>query len=73
MGVVEASPMQEDRERWMQLARLPRTLDAVGETAAGEKDPVKLMLLVTEINLLLEKKANRLNFPPPTQLREAKS
>jgi hypothetical protein len=55
--------MQEDRERWMQLARL----------AAGEKDPVKLMLLVTEINLLLEKKANRLNFPPPTQLREAKS
>jgi hypothetical protein len=55
--------MQEDRERWMQLARL----------AAGEKDPTKLMALVTEINLLLEKKGNRLNIMQSAELQETKS
>ncbi len=49
--------MQDDRERWMQLAAL----------AAEEKDPEKLLALVKEINVLLDRKQIRLkaNRPAP--------
>jgi hypothetical protein len=42
--------VQENRERWMELAAL----------AANEQDPVKLVALVREINQLLEQKQKRL-------------
>lgn len=47
--------MQENRERWMELAEL----------AASEQDPKKLMALVSEINRLLEEKRARLKGVPP--------
>jgi hypothetical protein len=47
--------MQQNRERWMQLAEL----------AANEQDPDKLMKLVDEINLLLAQKQDRLRNLPP--------
>jgi hypothetical protein len=43
--------MQENRERWMELAEL----------AANEQDPKKFMELIHEINELLDKKQKRLN------------
>jgi len=43
--------MQENRERWMQLAEL----------AANEQDPKKLVALVEEINRLLEQKQKQPN------------
>ncbi len=51
--------MQEDRERWMELAAL----------AAEEKDPDKLLALVKEINILLDRKQARLkaNRPAPKE------
>jgi hypothetical protein len=42
--------MQNNRERWMELAEL----------AADEQDPKKMLELVREINDLLEQKQNRL-------------
>ena len=42
--------MQENRERWMELAAL----------AANEQDPAKLVALIHEINQLLEQKQKRL-------------
>ena len=47
--------MKENRERWMELARL----------AADEQDPIKLLALVKEINDLLEKKQRRLEIESP--------
>jgi hypothetical protein len=47
--------MQQNRERWMQLAEL----------AANEQDPDKLMQLADEINLLLAQKQDRLSKLPP--------
>jgi hypothetical protein len=49
--VVSKLNMQENRERWMELAEL----------AANEQDPIKLLKLVQEITELLEKKQRRLN------------
>jgi len=54
--------MQENSERWMELA----------EQATVEQDPDKLMALVLEINKLLEEKQKRLTelrlgHPPPKQ------
>ena len=43
--------MQDDIERWKQLAKL----------AANEQDPDKLLLLVKEINELLDAKQKRLD------------
>ena len=47
--------MQENRERWMELAEL----------AANEQDPDKLLALVHEINELLDKKQKRLDAARP--------
>jgi len=47
--------MQQNRERWMQLAEL----------AANEQDPDELLKLVHEINLLLAQKQDRLSKLPP--------
>jgi hypothetical protein len=45
--------MREKTDRWMALAA----------QAAAETDPKKLLKLVEEINLMLEEKGDRLNFP----------
>jgi hypothetical protein len=42
--------MQENTQRWMELAKL----------ASTEQDPVKLLTLITEINELLLRKERRL-------------
>jgi len=57
VSILPGRPMQEQRERWMQLC----------EQAATEQDPEKLMALITEINRLLEAKERRLrqNSPAP--------
>jgi hypothetical protein len=47
----------EDLQRWQELCRL----------AAAEEDPVKLVKLVGEINLLLAKKLDYLAANPPQQ------
>jgi hypothetical protein len=47
--------MQENRERWMELAEL----------AANEQDPDKRLALVQEINELLDKKQKRLDATRP--------
>jgi hypothetical protein len=49
--------VQDDTERWMELARL----------ASTEQDPVKLLELVEEINQLLDKKQARLRDIRSTQ------
>ncbi|MFZ0284820.1 MAG: hypothetical protein WAL32_06280 [Terriglobales bacterium] len=49
----------KDNPRWMELARL----------ASEEKDPVKMLALVKEINDLLEAKQRRLtDAAKPTEL-----
>ena len=53
--------MQENRERWMELA----------EQAAREQDPKKLIELVRQIDELLEKKQQRLNGTQRTPPHEA--
>jgi hypothetical protein len=47
--------VQENQERWRELAEL----------AATEQDPQKLILLIREINDLLEKKQKRLAAAKP--------
>lgn len=49
----------ENLERWRELCRL----------AADEQDPIKLLKLVAEINLLLAKKLDYLaaNSPPKSE------
>jgi hypothetical protein len=45
--------VQENRERWKELAEL----------AANEQDPKKLIALIQEINQLLAEKEKRLTLP----------
>lgn len=47
--------MQQNRERWMELAAL----------AADEQDPKRLLDLVRELNSLLGQKERRLGMMPP--------
>jgi hypothetical protein len=48
--------MQENTEKWMELC---------GQVAK-EQDPQKLIVLVTELNRLLDEKAERLKSITPT-------